>query len=241
MKKFGLICLALVLALGALGIGYAAWTDTVTIDGSVATGDVDVNVVEVSSTFVYKILTATGGTPGEMVVHHVWGSTDPSPPEGTVDVDYILVASAVAVITAEDEVDVTMTNLFPSADFKVDFLLHYDGSIPARIKMGSPGSEDDIVFTGTDAAWFNALWPTVYGHPNYNNYPNDPEVAFYGEMWTSDVDGNKLVNIGDLEGYQLHECNYILLVITLHLPQDTPMNASADFTAVIDVIQWNEY
>lgn len=40
MKKIGLICLALVLALGTLGIGYAAWTDTVTVDGPVTTGEV---------------------------------------------------------------------------------------------------------------------------------------------------------------------------------------------------------
>lgn len=40
MKKIGLICLALVLALGALGIGYAQWTETLLIDGTVNTGSV---------------------------------------------------------------------------------------------------------------------------------------------------------------------------------------------------------
>jgi hypothetical protein len=38
MKKIGLISLALVLTLGALGVGYAAWTDTIYINGSVSTG-----------------------------------------------------------------------------------------------------------------------------------------------------------------------------------------------------------
>lgn len=41
MKKIGLLSLALVLALGGLGIGYAAWTDTLTITGSVSTGSVE--------------------------------------------------------------------------------------------------------------------------------------------------------------------------------------------------------
>lgn len=41
MKKIGLICLALVLALGALGIGYAQWTETLTINGTVDTGELD--------------------------------------------------------------------------------------------------------------------------------------------------------------------------------------------------------
>lgn len=40
MKKFGLLCLALVLALGALGVGYASWTDTIFIKGEVCTGSV---------------------------------------------------------------------------------------------------------------------------------------------------------------------------------------------------------
>jgi hypothetical protein len=39
MKKIGLLSLAIVLALGALGVGYASWTDTIFIDGTVTTGD----------------------------------------------------------------------------------------------------------------------------------------------------------------------------------------------------------
>lgn len=38
MRKIALLCLALVLALGTLGVGYAAWTDTIYIEGTVTTG-----------------------------------------------------------------------------------------------------------------------------------------------------------------------------------------------------------
>jgi len=41
MKKIGLICLALVLALGVLGVGYGLWDKTVYIDGTVNTGEVN--------------------------------------------------------------------------------------------------------------------------------------------------------------------------------------------------------
>lgn len=41
MKKIGLICLALVLALGALGVGAALWMGVLGIHGDVATGSVD--------------------------------------------------------------------------------------------------------------------------------------------------------------------------------------------------------
>ena len=37
--RAGILCLALVLGLGAMGVGYAHWTDTLTIGGTVSTGE----------------------------------------------------------------------------------------------------------------------------------------------------------------------------------------------------------
>lgn len=42
MKKIGLICLALVVALGSLGAAYALWSETLTIGGQVEAGEVEV-------------------------------------------------------------------------------------------------------------------------------------------------------------------------------------------------------
>ena len=44
MKKIGLISLALVLALGALGVAYAPWTDEVEITQTVQTGSLEIGV-----------------------------------------------------------------------------------------------------------------------------------------------------------------------------------------------------
>lgn len=41
MKRIGLICLALVLSLGTLGVGYAMWDKTVYVNGTVETGEVN--------------------------------------------------------------------------------------------------------------------------------------------------------------------------------------------------------
>jgi len=43
MKKIGLLALALVLALGTLGVGYAMWYEDLFIEGTVMTGDLDVD------------------------------------------------------------------------------------------------------------------------------------------------------------------------------------------------------
>jgi hypothetical protein len=40
MKKIGLLALAMVLAVGGMGVGYAAWIDTIYINGTVDTGAV---------------------------------------------------------------------------------------------------------------------------------------------------------------------------------------------------------
>lgn len=45
MKKVGFICLALVLALGSIGVAYAMWDKTLYIDTTVNTGEVDAEFV----------------------------------------------------------------------------------------------------------------------------------------------------------------------------------------------------
>jgi hypothetical protein len=55
MKKLGLICLVIVIALGSLGVGYAAWSQNLRVNGSVATGTFDV---------VFNSFTAPGSSNG---------------------------------------------------------------------------------------------------------------------------------------------------------------------------------
>lgn len=44
MKKIGFVILALVLVLGTMGLGYAMWSQTITINGNVNTGNVTLTV-----------------------------------------------------------------------------------------------------------------------------------------------------------------------------------------------------
>jgi hypothetical protein len=44
MKKIGILALAVVLALGSLGIGFALWSETLYIEGTVATGELDADL-----------------------------------------------------------------------------------------------------------------------------------------------------------------------------------------------------
>jgi hypothetical protein len=57
MKKMGLIILVVVLAMGAIGAGYAAWQQTLTINGSVTAATFDVNFTNATASAA-----PTGGT-----------------------------------------------------------------------------------------------------------------------------------------------------------------------------------
>lgn len=68
MKKIGLLVLTMVLALGALGVGYAKWSDTVVINGSVESGFVCVDTINWAEIGTFD------GIPDEN-----WTTWDPSP------------------------------------------------------------------------------------------------------------------------------------------------------------------
>jgi len=144
MKKIGLICLALVLTLGALGVTYSAWTDTVTINATVQTGSVDLDVQDMSGTDVYKL------EDGSLYRIH-WYNVRPEPPAGS-----ILIAHAIAEETADDEVTVTFDNLFPCIDFVADFEYHCAGSVPVNVKYTQ-------VIKGIPESWVTITrgWPSI--------------------------------------------------------------------------------
>ena len=242
--KLGVMFIVAAMALAGIGAGYSAWFDTITITGTVSTGDVDINVVDYSGTDVWKVY-GPNAPVNEIVVWHGFITDQDRPTKNSLEALYtgctaeiISYAWAEQTMTGDttpvpvdDAITVIYDNLFPCIDFKVNYLFYYDGSIPAKIQVTDP------LFTGDNADFFNGLiWtlPDPLANP-VNSY-------CYGEMWMSDADGNKLVNIEDLEGYQIHEGDYILLVITLHLAQNNDlMNMDASFTAEIEVVQWNEY
>ena len=68
--KLGAMFLISVLALAGIGMGYAAWTDTITIDGTINTGDVEWHFTADSGTWVWKIY-GTGEPTNEIIIDHV--------------------------------------------------------------------------------------------------------------------------------------------------------------------------
>ena len=176
--------MALVMALGALGVGYAMWSDTVTIDGTVKTGSVDIVVEELSSTYVYKVINPEGYQMPDLSTEIYrsmicWSVNSVASPPGNAPLplddelvagdDLLLVASAVTAEAAggDDQVlEMTFDNLFPTTNCNIvgDVVLHYIGTIPAHVAY-------DLTWTGVDKAllqnYVHLQWDLKYG-------PNNP-------------------------------------------------------------------
>lgn len=143
--KLGVIFIVSAMALAGIGAGFAAWTDTVYIDGTVSTGSVEWEVIDYSGTYVWKVFGAddTGYGPETVV------TGDPNfnvPPE-----EGFLVAYAEAMPHAGDlDVFVEFDNLFPCIWFKADIVIKYTGLIPGKI--------NDIIYSYTpEMDWLEPL------------------------------------------------------------------------------------
>jgi hypothetical protein len=159
-NKVGSIFLVSLLALAGVGISYAGFTDSIAIFGTVNTATVELDIVGwYSGTWVYKIWGFTEPiTPDfdydylnfEEEILIIRGWTHMVVEEAAViawaegqQAHAELVACSFAgpggahVFEGEDvesDIDFTFNNLFPCIDFSADFVVHYIGSIPAKVQ-----------------------------------------------------------------------------------------------------------
>jgi hypothetical protein len=112
-----------------------------------------------------------------------------------------------------DTVQIVFHNLFPSIDFVGDFLLHYDGTIPVKVNVCNITCSNAMI---------EGLWTVKY--------------------YESNASGAMGAEVDPVMGSQWEGCEYLLVVITIHLPQDPAyMNQNGTICGEISVIQWNEY
>ena len=141
MKKVGLFCLALVLALGTLGIGYAAWTDTVYIEQTVETGTVKVGI-------------------GELLLELSWDEKHVANITGYLDEEVGLKwdEAQEKLIPYYKKAYVTVDNAYPGIKAHVTYTIGCFGTIPVIIS--------DIDFEVYDAAGTLLTFVWVIEPPN---------------------------------------------------------------------------
>lgn len=219
--KIGAIFLMSLMALAGIGAGYAAWTDTIYIAGTVNTGSVGWDVIEYSGTWVYKNL----DTDACIIQDH---EEDPLP------TNWLLVAYSYAKqamsqdqtpVTVDDAVTVVYNNIFPCINFDADITIEYTGSVPG--KLNSINIVDP--------------WASDVNEPTYGDEVKIDQYTTL-DVTVKDAAGNPVAIPQGYLGLQLHDGYTIHIVMTIHLPQDnTLMNLHGDFGVYLEIIQWNEY
>lgn len=222
MKKIAILTLAVALVLASLGVGFAKWFDRITIEGTVETGNLDLVVEDYSCTYVYKDL--------EHQYPEKWNggfacivSGEPLEMEGLELIGSACAEQAVdeAGEPIDDAVTMTFDNLFPNLNdagqrmfrWKADVLVHYAGSIPARLYI------DPATMEFPEGSEWLAEYMTVHIY--------DPELG---------------VEEGTIDNCtQVHYCDLIQIDVKIDIPEDEElMLKSGSFTWSFDAVQWNE-
>lgn len=227
MKKIGLLCLALVLALGSLGIGYAMWSDTLTIVGNVNTGEL---VVIFDSQ--YDNDDSQQLDPSE---EGSWSGFAAGTPVWTGDRENKDVASTSSTF-GDTSAQVTVAEGYPCYWGSVVWDVKNTGSVPVKLYSVTlvALSKNGPVWTGSIPLDIGTRYYVDLDIPNIDTSldAGDDFSFILSEKWTDQIDPYTWKDaLHDGKGY---------LDITVHVEQDAEEKTNYDFTIDYVFANWNE-
>ena len=223
MKKITLVSMALVLAMGTLGVAYAMWSDTVTVDTNIATGSVDIAITgqamldEIASPPYYVAgpstlwdYTCDDGFPGDPAF---WRMGDK---EGEIGKN---VAWGECRYTA-DEITVTLHNTYPSNFNSATVYITNTGTIPVVIYKTA-------IWLGTDTSGtpYAELTPPEYVSLDFDGDGVDELEISVGDSFMTQVEP------GDA---------HLEVSYWIHTLQEAEQTHAYTFTMKIFAKQYNE-
>lgn len=246
MKKIGLICLAVVLAVGVGGLAYATWSQELIITETVNTGEVEVGVRDVGtndnnegSDEVPNANPINNNDPG-------WKNGAPCVYDKNVahtesvngEPKFTKVIGGVSTQFYHDVSD-TIYSGYPCYAPLIVWEITNNGSIPVKLELSFNVDE------GLTNPW--ALDPFV-NIADWKVFKNSVQVG-HGSYLLYDM-------LAFLEGYQLEPCDTLRLEMIKHIWQEfdvdgsgsidqpfeiCPMNATVTYTMTVNAVQWNLY
>ena len=161
-----------------------------------------------------------------------------------------MISSATATHGPADEdgdntIVATFDNLLPCTVFFVNFLLHYNGTIPAHLSELFEAGDDDATLGGLGQQLIDDGFIKVQ---YFEWLPTDTEID------EGDPVGSGYIGPEIMELPQVHECDWIKVVVAVHIPQEYPdghaqagENTKVDysgkdgsFECTITATQWND-
>lgn len=253
MRRIAILTLTLVLVLGSLGIGVAKWFDTITVEGTVTTGNIDLIVTGYSGTWVFNVydlnnsgIIQTENTyfagPDTVITHDEYFLTTGQgvgldissgfDKDGIPDdsgKDGFLIAEAYSIPgTKTDEVDVMFTNIFPMGSSQLPY--PFIANVELHYVGSIPARISTVSLEGIDG----------FGQQLINDgYITTSKIGTAG----TDIEGatGRIENRNVIDGFQLHSGDTLNISINVTIPiENSLMNRSGSFKAIFSVSQFND-
>jgi hypothetical protein len=230
MKKLGLICLAVIMALGTMGVGYAMWFDTITINGTVKTGQVKL---------IWLNDSAETSDPAPGGKDSPWGYLN-LPPGMVTLFDHTIIPGQIgtlrhldknvgwtdAIITDPHNVQVTLNDVYPCYAVNVSLHALNDGTVPVKIPMPHLTYYDPSLGQNVTGDLPKSTWVYVKGLDQYGETSVSDVIELY---WAHDA------------GEQLEPHDVVEYSFYIHVLQPSRQNYTYNFSISLTGEQWNEY
>lgn len=130
MRKYKFIALALVLAVMLMGAGYAYWTETLTVSGTVTTGDMNVVFAPANIAGIYDGVVNVGD-----ILRDLWEAFNGEDFNSEQAQDM-----TVSLEPSDDYKKLTfnITNMYPGTGGWVSFSIVNEGTVPVTLKNITP-------------------------------------------------------------------------------------------------------
>ena len=212
VKKIALISLVLVLALGALGVGYAHWSDQLYINGDISAGSVTLAWTD----------------------EDVWADNEDVKDVGSAEIafeDYV--QDPCSGKDGWETMVLTVHNAYPQYEvYFTTLVVHNIGTIPVHITGFNIWDE-----TGE----LNFEWIQPPGAPGITTYLGFFWKDFDGDGVFDDPDEEIInVKVVNFVCTQIHPCNETKGEIDLHFKQPMEECHTYNFNVEIEGVQWNE-
>ncbi len=119
MKKTKLILCTLVAAMMLMGAGYAYWTDTLTINNTVSTGNLEVKISHIESRDYDNLKSSNAFTDDEKDEDYVNGLGE---------------SSSIKILNSGKRLEFKNENLYPGSGFWLNFKIKNTGTVPVKLK-----------------------------------------------------------------------------------------------------------
>jgi hypothetical protein len=213
MNKVGILALVLVLALGTVGVAYAMWSEELTIDATVETGDVAISY------------TVAGNDPPDTL--------DPTKPAADPPKD---VAECEVFDDLVGGVGVKLLNTYPGYSPTLDIDVTSTGSVPVHLYVYLHFKGPTWVSADCGTTWTQYLLCDVLRMEPCKDYHLDFDDGPPAGPDDTDLD----VHLIDIDCTQLHSGETAEGSLEMLVKQDADENASYAFNVIIVAQQWNE-